>query len=126
LVAQGDKINQTGLRQKKALSAIKLIRKYTNTIELLQILTCNYYSVLYYNCKVWTLLRLNVDIKKQMLTASANALKMALHFLEGLEPVSKKIEVENCLLKKYVRGWVGGWVDGCKSCSKDFLQQSKS
>jgi hypothetical protein len=33
----------------RALSAIKLIRKYFNTKVLLQILTSNYFLVLYYN-----------------------------------------------------------------------------
>ena len=29
------------------------------------------------------------------------------------------------VIKKHVPGWVGGWMDGGKSCFKDCLQQSK-
>jgi hypothetical protein len=36
----------------KALNAIKLIRKFFNTNELLK---SNYFSILYYNCEVWLL-----------------------------------------------------------------------
>ena len=40
------------------------------------LLTSNFYSVLYYNCKVWLSQELKGLIKQQILAASSNALKM--------------------------------------------------
>ena len=37
----------------RALHAIKLIRKYFSKHEILQLLTSNYYSILFYNSEVW-------------------------------------------------------------------------
>ena len=41
------------MKSNRALNAIKLIRKYFNVGEILQLLTSNFYSVLYYNSEVW-------------------------------------------------------------------------
>ena len=73
-------VANTTKKANKALNAIKIIRKYFNTKELLQILTSNYYSILYYNSEVWMLKNLNSYLKRSLLSASANALKMALHY----------------------------------------------
>ena len=40
------------------------------------LLTSNFYSVLYYNCEIWLSQALNARNKQQILSASANALKM--------------------------------------------------
>ena len=45
-------------RASKALNAIRLIRTHFNQQELLQLVTSNYYSVLYYNSEVWHILTL--------------------------------------------------------------------
>ena len=37
----------------QALYAIKLIKKYFNSAEILQLLTANFYSILYYNSEIW-------------------------------------------------------------------------
>ena len=42
-------------KSKKALNAIILIRGYFTKYQLLQIITSNYYSILYYNSEVWLL-----------------------------------------------------------------------
>ena len=57
-------------RANKALHAIKLIRKYK---EILTLLTSNFYSILYYNSKVWHLPSLKIQIKQLLLSVSANA-----------------------------------------------------
>jgi hypothetical protein len=62
------------------LGAIKLIRKYFSTKELLQISTSNDFSVLYYNSEVWHLRNLHHDVKTQLMSASANAICVPLHF----------------------------------------------
>jgi hypothetical protein len=58
----------------KSLCALKLIRRYFNTKELLQILTNNIYSVLYYNCEVWHLTSLNKCLKHKLHSFSANTI----------------------------------------------------
>ena len=49
----------------RALSAIKLIRWFFKTGELLQLLTSNFYSVIFYNSEVW-----NIDTLKEPLIAT--------------------------------------------------------
>ena len=53
-----------------------MIRKFFNTKELLQLVTSNFYSILYYNCEIWLSQDLKVRSKQQLLAASANALKL--------------------------------------------------
>ena len=40
------------IKSGKALNAIKLIRKYFNTKELVQLITSNFYSILFYNSEI--------------------------------------------------------------------------
>ena len=42
-------------KSKIALHAIHLIRKHFKEAELLQLITSNYYSILYYNSEIWHL-----------------------------------------------------------------------
>ena len=39
----------------KVLNATKLIKRYFNRTELLQLITSNVYSILYYNSEIWHL-----------------------------------------------------------------------
>ena len=71
---------KTIIKSQKALNAIKIIRKYFNKKELLQLLTSNFFSILYYNSEVWHLPSLHVNMKKSILTASASTLKHALNY----------------------------------------------
>jgi hypothetical protein len=64
----------------KALNAMKLIARFFNTKELLQLLTSNYFSILYYNAEVWQLSTLKEKTKRKLLSASAKAIRMALHY----------------------------------------------
>jgi hypothetical protein len=59
------------------LNALRLIRRFFNTKELLQQLTSNY-------CEVWMISSLKLTIQNSLLTASANALKMAYHYPKRL------------------------------------------
>jgi hypothetical protein len=59
-----------------SLQAIKLIRKYFTTPEIVQLLTSNFYSKFYYGSKIWHIPILNQNCKKMLLSASANALKL--------------------------------------------------
>ena len=48
-------------------------------------MTANFYSVLYYNSEVWHLPTLKPEIKQHLLSASANALKLAQHIQDRME-----------------------------------------
>ena len=67
-------------KSNKSLNAIKMIRKYFSTNELTTLVTSNYYSILLYNSEIWHSANLNVLLKQKLLTASANALRMCLHY----------------------------------------------
>ena len=69
-------VAQTIKKAKKTLHAIKLIKQYFKKDELKQLLTSNFYSVLYYNCEIWLTPMLDPRSKKQLLAASAMALKL--------------------------------------------------
>ena len=60
----------------RSLQAVKLIRKYFTTNEIVQLLTSNFYSKLYYGSEIWHLPTLNWSLKKLLLSASACALKL--------------------------------------------------
>ena len=59
-----------------SLQAIKMIRKYFSRQEVITLLTSNFYSKLYYGSEIWQIPKLNQISKKQLLRASANALKL--------------------------------------------------
>lgn len=63
-------------KAKTALHAIKLIKGYFTINELKQLITSNFYSILYYNSEIWHLPKLNPLLKNHLLAASATALKI--------------------------------------------------
>jgi hypothetical protein len=93
-----------------ALQAIKLIRKYFTTPEIVQLLTSNFYSRFYYGSEIWHIPTLNRNCKKMLLSASANALKLCntfydpsvsyvdLHILHKRALPSKFCLYRHCLL----------------------------
>ena len=71
-----DHVQNVKKKLKKVLQSIYLIKKYFKKEDLLSIITSNYYSVLYYNADIWLLPTLSVNIKTQILAASAAPLKL--------------------------------------------------
>ena len=67
-------------KSSKALTAIRLIRNFFTTEELLQLITSNFYSILYYNSEIWHLQSLKANLKQKLLSSSARAIKMCLKF----------------------------------------------
>ena len=59
-----------------AIHCVKQIRNFFNPNELLQIITSNVYSILYYNSEIWNILSLHYEAKNKLLSISANALKI--------------------------------------------------
>ena len=53
-----------------------MIRRYFNKSELNNLLTSNYYSVLYYNSDIWLIPSLKPQLFQQLLSALASAHKM--------------------------------------------------
>ena len=53
-----DHVAHTIKRSTKALNAIRLINKFFTRKELLNLVTSNFYSILYYNSEIWQLLTL--------------------------------------------------------------------
>ena len=66
-----------------ALNAIKLIYKFFTPKELLQLITSNFYSILFYNSEIWHLPTLKPPLKQKLLSASANALKVCRKFVNN-------------------------------------------
>ena len=72
----GPQVAAACTRASGALSAISLIRRFSNQQELLQLVTSNFYSILFYNSEVWHLNTLNQSLKNSLLSISAKALKI--------------------------------------------------
>ena len=75
-------IENATTKVKKALHAINLIQKYFNKEELLNLITSNYYSILYYNSEIWHIPSNTHNSKKQMMSASAALLKYCVRFYD--------------------------------------------
>ena len=64
----------------KALNAIKLIKRYFTKDELLQLITSNVLSILYYNSEIWHLPNLKGNLKQKLLSVSAKAIKISMYY----------------------------------------------
>ena len=98
-----------------ALNAIRLII-FFNQRELLQLITSNFYSILFYNSEIWHLPSLNSNLKQKLLSASTKALKICwkkinnFFSFEALHKMSKRATPEKdmkyklafCLHKIYI------------------------
>ena len=62
------------------LCAIKLIRKFFTTKELIQIATATVFSILYYNSESWHMQSLKQSIKQKIMSSSAGVLKACMKF----------------------------------------------
>ena len=72
-----DQVAHAISKSNMSLHCIRLIKYYfTIFIILQQIITSNYYSILFYNSEIWNIPNLKNDLKRRLLSASARALKM--------------------------------------------------
>ena len=62
-------------KAKKALYALRLLRKFFPPDKMRSLLDSYFYSVLYYNSVIWLNPELNSQIKQSLLSVSANALR---------------------------------------------------
>ena len=75
-----DHVTHCVKKSKKALTAIRLIRRFFTTNELLQLITSNFYSVLYYNSEIWHLNSLKANLKQKLLSSSAKAIQICVKY----------------------------------------------
>ena len=60
----------------KAKYAISLIKRYFTKQELNNLLTSNFFSILYYNADIWLIPSLKPQLMQQLLSTSSSALRM--------------------------------------------------
>ena len=102
-----DHITHCVAKAKKAIVAIKLINKFFTTNELLQFVTSNVYSILYYNSEIWHLHSLKNNLKQKLLSCSAAAIKSCIKFstdyisFVDLHNSNKRATPEKFLLYKH-------------------------
>ena len=65
-------------KSKKALFALKLLKREFNATEMRTLLDSNFYLILYYNAVIWLTSDLNAQLKQDLLSASANALRLCI------------------------------------------------
>ena len=71
----GNHVASTSNKALKALNAIRIIKKFFNKKELLQLITSNVLSILYYNSEIWHLPTLKTELKQKLISISARAIK---------------------------------------------------
>ena len=64
----------------KALNAIRIIKKFFNKKELLQLITSNVFSILYYNSEIWHLPSLKTELKQKLMSVSARAISTCMYY----------------------------------------------
>ena len=89
-----DHVALTLKKANSALCAIKLISRYFNTKELSNLITANFYSLLYYNSEIWHLPTLNPRLKQCLLAASAKAVKLC---LKNVDPMTSYLRLHELL-----------------------------
>ena len=101
-----EQVANTIKKANKSLIAIKLISKYFRTHEITNLITSNFYSVLYYNSEIWHLPKLAPYLKNLLLSASAKALKLCTHsytqemsFIELHEINKRATPEQHCIYK---------------------------
>ena len=100
-------IEQAITKAKKALNAIKLVRKHFNKSELLKLITSNDYSILYFNSEIWHIPSNTHNSKKQLLSASAIPLKLCVYHYDrsishlSLHTLCKRATPDQLMLFKH-------------------------
>ena len=102
-----EQVASCALKSNRALNAIRLIRKFFTTKELLQLVTSNFFTILYYNSEIWHLPTLKQNLKKKIMSLSANALKLCMKYdtrmvsFEKIHEMTQRATPENYLLYRH-------------------------
>ena len=103
----GEQINNCTTKANNAITAIRMFKKFFTTKELLQLVTSNVYSTLYYNSEIWHLHSLKGTLKQKLLSTSAKAIKMCVKYwtndvsFHELHKKFNRATPENYLLYKH-------------------------
>ena len=73
-------IAATSNKALKALNAIRIIKKIFNKKEILELVTANVLSILYYNSEIWHIPSLKTDLKQKLISISAKAIKTSMYY----------------------------------------------
>ena len=99
-------VSSTLAKSTKALNALRLVARFFNKKELIQLVTSNFYSILFYNSEVWYINNLKQPLKNAILSASARALRVCLKnydwyvSFEDLHAMAKRATPEKLMLYK--------------------------
>ena len=74
----GPQVTKAITKSSRALNALRIIGRFFNKKEKIQLVTSNFYSILYYNSEVWYLNNLKQNYKNMIMSASARALRFCL------------------------------------------------
>ena len=74
----GPQVTNALSKSAKALNALRLVGRFFSKKQLIQLVTSNFYSILYYNSEVWHIKNLKQSLKNSILSALAKALKLCL------------------------------------------------
>ena len=74
----------TSNRALKALNAVRIIKKFFTKKELLQLITSNVLSVLYYNSEIWHIPTLKTELKQKLVSVSARAIKTCMYHPDSM------------------------------------------
>ena len=77
-------IAATSNKALKALNAIRIIKKIFTKKELLQLITSNVLSILYYNSEIWHLQNLKPELKQKLVSVSARAIKTCMYHPDSM------------------------------------------
>ena len=69
-------ITNTINKCKSTLHGLRIIRKYFNETEFLNIVNALFYSKLYYACQVWLLPSISSNLKRKLISTSSSALRL--------------------------------------------------
>ena len=92
------------VKAKKSLYALRLLRKFFNNHEMRTLLDSNFYYVLYYNSVIWLTPNITSDLKQNLLSISACALKSCLtHYghdisFENIHKINSKCTPKQIML----------------------------
>ena len=71
-------VANTIAKARKSLYALRLLKKFFNNSQMRLLLDSHFYSILYYNAIVWLTPSLSSDLKQNLLSISASALRTCL------------------------------------------------
>ena len=80
----GDHVALACNKATKAINAIRLIKRFFTKLELLQLITANVFSVLYYNSEIWHIPTLKNELKKKLTSISAKAIKTCMYYPDNM------------------------------------------